>query len=119
MRGRRAGTRVFPAWMRTMLDNCLLGGTDGVKNWDIEEKYNEHNNAWSDVSGPNGIRKGDWVKIKVKVGERCVVMGNVECRVLVCAVFLVKAVARLAGEGKAERCCTSLNKPYSTQIYAV
>ncbi|KAJ1161768.1 hypothetical protein NDU88_002249 [Pleurodeles waltl] len=51
-----------------MLDNCLLDGKDGVENWDMERKYNESNNGWPDVSSPNRIRKGDWVKIKVNIG---------------------------------------------------
>ncbi|KAJ1208040.1 hypothetical protein NDU88_003430 [Pleurodeles waltl] len=51
-----------------MLDNWLLDGKDGVENGDMERKYNENNNGWSGVSNPNRIRKGDWVKVKVKVG---------------------------------------------------
>ncbi|KAJ1213333.1 hypothetical protein NDU88_000971 [Pleurodeles waltl] len=68
MRRRKAGTRELPAWMRTVLDNCVLAGKEGVENEDVRRKCNKNNNGGARVRNLSRIQKGDWVKVRAKVG---------------------------------------------------
>ncbi|KAJ1146747.1 hypothetical protein NDU88_013007 [Pleurodeles waltl] len=58
-RGRKAGARMFPEWMRTMLDRCLCDGKDNKSSEKNEECFKMCS---------NGIRKGDGVKVRINMG---------------------------------------------------